>query len=133
MLLPEVEENVSFVWKELKCVEHETKPPPRYTPATLVSELEKNGIGRPSTYSTILNTLFKRKYIILQKGALIPQEIGTIVVNAMEDHFSGIMDKQFTAKMEEDLDNVALGKENWRDMIREFYNKVVVKPVVQTD
>ncbi|MFH1415102.1 MAG: type I DNA topoisomerase [Elusimicrobiota bacterium] len=119
--LPVLEKGMVFSWKTLDCFEHETKPPARYTPATIIKELEKNGIGRPSTYATILNTLFKRKYIIIEHGALIPQEIGMVVVDVMEKHFSRIIDNEFTAKMEENLDDIAHGKYNWQEMMDEFY------------
>jgi DNA topoisomerase-1 len=121
--LPGLETGEIFVWKKLEGIEHETKPPARYTPATLVSELEKNGIGRPSTYASILNTLFKRKYIVSEKGALVPQEIGIIVVDMLLEHFKSVMDYEFTAKMEENLDEVAVGKHEWREMIGGFYGE----------
>lgn len=119
--IPRLKEGTNFNWKELECKEHETKPPPRYTPATLVSELEKNGIGRPSTYAAILNTLFKRKYIHSDKGSLVPEDISFIVVDSLEKYFSGIMDKEFTAKMETNLDEIAEGKLSWQNMLKEFY------------
>lgn len=121
--IPDLKEEMSFLWKELESIEHETKPPARFTPATLISELEKNGIGRPSTYASILRTLIERKYIILEKGVLIPEEIGIVVTDVMEKHFSRIMNKKFTAKMEENLDDVAKGKHSWEKMIEEFYEK----------
>jgi len=121
--MPEVQKGASFNWKELNSSEHETKPPARFTPATLVNELEKNGIGRPSTYATIINTLFKRKYVVTEQGSLVPQEIGIIVVEELKKHFPSIMDKKFTALMENNLDEVAEGKINWKKMIGGFYEK----------
>jgi DNA topoisomerase-1 len=119
--IPELSAGMTFPWKKLESVEHETKPPARFTQATLVSELEKNGIGRPSTYATILNTLFKRKYVISEKGALVPQEIGMIVVDALEKYFSGVVDKSFTAHMEDTLDEIAKGSQDWHEMMKDFY------------
>ncbi len=121
--IPAVEKGESFHWKNIEGIEHETKPPARFTPATLVKELEKNGIGRPSTYASILKTLIMRKYIVLEKGALIPQEIGIVVVDVLEKHFSRIMDKKFTAGMEDNLDEIACGECDWHKMMSEFYSR----------
>ncbi|MDA3793033.1 MAG: type I DNA topoisomerase [Elusimicrobia bacterium] len=122
-IIPELEEGLEFKWDKLLDIEHETKPPPRYTQATLVKELEKNGIGRPSTYASIIRTLFKRKYVSSKKGALVPSEIAEVVVDALKEHFPNIMDKKFTAYMEDKLDEVAKGKKEWKVMLSEFYEK----------
>ncbi|MFC2062125.1 type I DNA topoisomerase [Elusimicrobiota bacterium] len=119
--LPELKVGEGFNWKKLEGTEHETKPPARFTPATLVSELEKNGIGRPSTYATILATLFKRKYVVYENGSLVPQEIGFVVVEALEEYFYGVMDNEFTARMENNLDEVAEGKMSCEEMLNEFF------------
>ncbi len=108
-------------WEKLEALSHQTQPPPRYTMATLVKELENNGIGRPSTYASILNTLFKRKYVFSDKGRLIPYEIAFEVIEGLQDHFQTIVDLEFTAKMEENLDLVAEGKMQWKEMLEEFY------------
>ncbi|MFC2091399.1 type I DNA topoisomerase [Elusimicrobiota bacterium] len=123
IILPELEIGMTFGWKEVLHIEHDTKPPARYTPATLVRELEKIGIGRPSTYATILRTLFLRKYIVSEKGALIPQEIGTVVSDTMGKHFQKLMSYEFTAEMEEKLDQIASGKQKWQHMIDAFYSR----------
>ncbi len=122
-IIPKLEKGEEYKWEELLDVEHETKPPPRYTQATLVKELERNGIGRPSTYASIIRTLFKRKYVNSKKGTLIPSEIAEIVVDALKEHFPNIMDKKFTAYMEDKLDEVAKGEKDWKDMLSEFYKK----------
>ncbi len=116
-----VEEGNVLNWQELGAIAHQTQPPPRYTMATLVKELENNGVGRPSTYASILNTLFKRKYIFSEKGRLVPDEISFEVIKGLQDHFQTIVDLEFTAKMEENLDLVAEGKMQWKEMLEVFY------------
>ncbi len=120
-ILPDVEKGQKFKWIKLDSTEHETKPPARFTPATLVNELEKNGIGRPSTYATIISTLFNRKYVRSKSGSLIPEEISFIVIESLEKHFFKIVDKKFTARMEEMLDEIAAGRQEWIEMIKDFY------------
>jgi DNA topoisomerase I len=101
--------------------QHFTQPPPRFSDASLVSDLEENGIGRPSTYAAILTTLQNRGYIIREKRRLMPTETGELVNDLLVDHFSDIVDVNFTADMEKDLDQVASGKKSWVDVVREFY------------
>ncbi|MBN2407550.1 MAG: type I DNA topoisomerase [Elusimicrobia bacterium] len=125
--IPMLAKGTAFSWKKLEHKEHETKPPARFTSATLISELEKNGIGRPSTYATILKTLVGRKYITRESGSLVPQEIGIIVVEALEKHFSGVIDREFTAKMENHLDEIAQGRINWKTMLEDFYEKFKIQ------
>ena len=120
-VIPPVSAGDVFRWMELCANHHQTKPPARFTPATLVSELEKNGIGRPSTYATILNTLFRRKYISSENGSLLPQEIGVVVTEALEKHFEQIVNYEFTAGMESRLDEIAAGRQDWKEMLKEFY------------
>ncbi|MGM0568471.1 MAG: type I DNA topoisomerase [Elusimicrobiota bacterium] len=119
--IPPVEKGDTLKWKKLGYSSHQTQPPARYTMASLVKELEKNGIGRPSTYAPILNTLFSRKYIHSEKGSLVPEEIAIIVTDNLQKHFSNVMDLKFTARMEENLDLVAQGKADWKKMLRQFY------------
>ncbi len=123
--LPAIAKGEIFKWKVLVSVQHETKPLPRFTTATLVKELEKNGIGRPSTYAAIINTLFKRKYVVSVHGALVPEEIGIIVSDVMEKHFEQIVDKKFTSRMENSFDDIASGKQDWKKMLGEFYNDFI--------
>jgi len=101
--------------------QHFTKPPPRYTEATLVRELEKHGIGRPSTYAPILSTIQLRGYVNREDKQLIPTELGFVVNDLLVEHFPDIVDVPFTAAMEEDLDRVAAGERDWVAVLREFY------------
>lgn len=101
--------------------QHFTQPPPRYTEATLVRDLEEKGIGRPSTYAPILSTIQARGYVERVDRRLIPTELGMIVNDLLVRHFSGIVDLNFTAKMEEDLDRIASGELEWVPMLRQFY------------
>ena len=101
--------------------QHFTQPPPRYTEATLVRTLEENGIGRPSTYAPILGTLQQRNYVTREGTRLTPTETGIVVNDLLTEHFAGVVDVGFTARMEEDLDKVASGELEWVEVIREFY------------
>ncbi|MBI2887450.1 MAG: type I DNA topoisomerase [Chloroflexi bacterium] len=107
---------------ELEQHQHFTQPPPRYTDATLIRALEANGIGRPSTYASILTTLQERGYVRRESRQFVPQELGFIVNDLLTEHFSEVVDLQFTARMEEELDDIAAGKRPWVPVIREFYN-----------
>lgn len=102
-------------------VQHFTQPPPRYTDASLVRTLEENGIGRPSTYAPTLSTLRQRGYITREQKRLIPTETGLIVNDLITEHFPNIVDVNFTAHMEADLDQVATGNMDWVEVISEFY------------
>ncbi len=103
--------------------QHFTQPPPRYTEATLVQVLEEYGIGRPSTYAPILSTIQQRGYVTREAKRLFPTETGVLVNELVVNHFPDIVDMQFTAKMESELDEVANGKIDWRKVIGEFYTK----------
>lgn len=101
--------------------QHFTQPPPRYTEATLVQKMEENGIGRPSTYAPILSTIQERGYVLREQKRLSPTETGILVNDLLMQHFSELIDINFTATMEEDLDKVADGHADWVDVIHEFY------------
>lgn len=101
--------------------QHFTQPPPRFSEATLVRTLEEYGIGRPSTYAPILSTLQQRGYVIRESKRLIPTETGVLVNDLITEHFPNIVDVNFTAIMEEDLDKIAAGEQEWVDVVREFY------------
>ena len=101
--------------------QHFTQPPPRFSDASLVKELEENGIGRPSTYAPTLSTLQNRGYITREQRRLFPTDTGELVNDLLVEHFSNIVDVSFTAEMEENLDQVADGKQTWVDVIRDFY------------
>ena len=107
-----------------------TEPPPRYTEATLVKTLEENGIGRPSTYAPIITTILARRYIEKVQKQIMPTELGRIVNKLLVENFGDIINVEFTANMEKDFDEIALGKQNWKKVIEEFYTpfeKVVEK------
>jgi DNA topoisomerase-1 len=101
--------------------QHETKPPARFTEASLIQFMEKEGIGRPSTYATTVSTLYDRGYIRKAGGALIPTFTGMAVTQLLEKHFADLVDVGFTSKMEESLDKIAEGKEEWLPYLRAFY------------
>lgn len=106
-----------------------TKPPPRFTEASLVKELEKSGIGRPSTYATIMNKIQSRDYTTKEKGALKPTDLGKVIAKMLEENFKLIMDIGFTAAMEDELELVEEDKRAWKDLIREFWKEFI--PMVE--
>jgi DNA topoisomerase-1 len=121
-ILPDL--NLNEVLKLIKLIpsQHFTQPPPRYTEASLIKTLEENGIGRPSTYAPIISTIQSRNYIEKdEQRRFLPTEIGTVVNDLLVEHFKDIVDIGFTAKMEEDLDEIAEGKKKWIPVIKEFY------------
>lgn len=101
--------------------QHFTEPPPRYTEATLIKSLEEKGIGRPSTYAPIISTIRQRGYVRTREGRLHPLELGETVNKVLVAHFPSIVDTGFTAHMEEELDEIAQGRQAWEETIREFY------------
>lgn len=119
--IPELTEDEELKGKTPKGKQHFTMPPARFSEATLVKTLEENGIGRPSTYSPIISTLLDRKYIEREKKTLIPTELGNIVNNIVSQYFKQIVDVEFTAEMENKLDGVEEGKEDWSKVVNEFY------------
>ena len=119
--LPELEENEEVKKKKLDAKQSFTEPPPRYTEASLVKALEEKGIGRPSTYAPTITTILARRYIEKEQKQLKPTELGKVVNKLLVENFGDIINVEFTAKMEEDFDEIAEGKENWRQVIKEFY------------
>ncbi|HBP01194.1 MAG: topoisomerase protein [Candidatus Moranbacteria bacterium GW2011_GWE1_49_15] len=120
--LPEMENGEELEAKDVTSTEKATTPPPRYNEASLVKVMEEHGIGRPSTYAPTISTIFERKYIDKNEDKkLIPLEIGMVVNDTLVEHFPQIVDIDFTANMEEDLDGVAEGKKDWVPLIRDFY------------
>jgi DNA topoisomerase I len=103
--------------------QHSTQPPPRFTEATLVKALEEKGIGRPSTYATILTTIQDREYVLRQEGKFSPTELGFIINDLLVESFADIFDIQYTARMEEELDEIEDGKIVWTEALHEFYGK----------
>ncbi len=120
-ILPEIKIGQILEYFSSNASEHTTTPPPRYNEASLVSSLEKHGIGRPSTYAPIISTLFDRLYIEKNEGRLMPTEIGKSVSEFLVKNFSNIDDIPFTAKMEEELDEIAEGKLKWQNVLSQFY------------
>ena len=128
--LPELEENEVLNKENINCKQSFTEPPPRYTEASLVKALEEKGIGRPSTYSPTITTILERRYIEKEKKQLCPTELGKIVNKLLTENFENVVNVEFTAKMENQFDEIAEGKEKWKKVIEEFYNpfeKVVEK------
>jgi len=119
--LPPLEEGQTLRVVKVEPQQSFTQPPPRYTEATLIKELEEKGIGRPSTYATIISTLFERGYVVKEKGRLVPTELGKLVNKLLIKSFPEIMDVKFTANMESKLDEIEEGRANWIDVLKEFY------------
>ena len=119
--LPELEIGATVIKQKLNSKQSFTAPPPRYTEASLVKALEEKGIGRPSTYSPTVTTILERRYIEKEQKQLMPTELGKVVNKLLVENFPNIIDVEFTAKIEEEFDAVAEGKENWKQILREFY------------
>lgn len=120
-MLPQLDEGEKVKPVELKPSQHFTQPPSRYTEATLVKALEEKGIGRPSTYAPTISTIISRGYVIKDKKYLLPTELGRIVNKLMEEYFKDIVNINFTADMETQLDAVEDGKRRWKELLNEFY------------
>src|SRR5207249_5450047 len=119
--LPEVTEGDVLKLLEVKPEQHFTQPPPRFSEATLVKELEEKGIGRPSTYAAILSTIQDRGYVEKKEGRLWPTELGVMVNGLLVKSFPDIVSTDFTAQMEEQLDQVEEGQADWVKLLRQFY------------
>ena len=120
-MIPELEQKQEVKKQSIDTKQSFTEPPARYTEASLVKTLEEKGIGRPSTYSPTITTILERRYIEKEQKQLIPTELGKIVNKLLVENFSDIINVEFTANIESQFDNIAEGKENWREMIRTFY------------
>ncbi|MDP2127733.1 MAG: type I DNA topoisomerase [Pseudohongiella sp.] len=121
VVLPDVSAGEKLALEQLEPKQHFTKPSPRYTEASLVKELEKRGIGRPSTYAAIISTIQERGYVKVESRRFYAQKMGDIVAERLEESFTDLMDYDFTAKMESSLDEVAAGVKNWKQVLDEFY------------
>ncbi len=119
--LPALTEGESLQLHEVTPEQHFTEPPPRYTEASLIKELEERGIGRPSTYVPIISTIVDRKYVAVEQRRFAPLELGKKVNEVMKTHFPRIVDIGFTADLETELDRVEEGDEEWVRVIRDFY------------
>ena len=120
-ILPVLEEGGSVSFTSVNAEQHFTQPPARYTEASLVRTLEEKGIGRPSTYAPTITTIISRGYVSREKKRLYPTELGYMVTDVMLEYFAPIVDVDFTAQMEEKLDEVEEGQEEWRAVLRDFY------------
>ena len=129
-LLPDLSEGTSLSFHQAFANQSFTKPPPRYTEASLVKELEKSGIGRPSTYSAIMQKILSRSYTTKERGSLRPTELGVIICQMLEDSFPNIINASFTAKMEEQLDEIAEKDSDWLKYIGKFWEEFY--PTVKT-
>lgn len=120
-VLPELSEGEDLTLIKLIPEQHFTEPPARYTEASLVKTLEENGVGRPSTYAPTISTILNRGYVELEERKFVPKEIGFTVTDLLAENFPFIVNIDFTAKMEEELDNIAEGKRTWQSLMKEFY------------
>ena len=121
VMLPMLEAGQEVKKKKLNPKQSFTEPPARYTEASLVKELEAKGIGRPSTYSPIITTIIERRYVEKDKKQLVPTELGEVVNKLLIENFSDVVNVEFTAKVENEFDDVASGKEEWKQVLRDFY------------
>ncbi|MEW6223786.1 MAG: type I DNA topoisomerase [Chloroflexota bacterium] len=119
--LPPLREGDATRVLDVTSTQHFTEPPPRYTEATLIKALEENGIGRPSTYAATISTILERGYVRVEERRLQPEEIGEIVTDLLVAHFGEYVDLAFTARMEEELDEVARGEREWVPLLRAFF------------
>lgn len=126
-LLPDVKKGDELILDKLDPSQHFTKPAPRFTEASLVKELEKKGIGRPSTYASIISTIQDRGYVKLENKRLFAEKMGDIVTDRLTASFPDLMDYTFTAALEDKLDHVAEGEQDWKDVLDNFYGDFKVK------
>jgi DNA topoisomerase-1 len=120
-VLPPVKEGDEITLRDIRADQHFTEPPPRYNDATLVKALEEYGIGRPSTYASIISTLQERGYVEVDNKRFVPRDIGRIVNKFLTDHFTRYVDYDFTAHMEDELDEVSRGEREWVEVLEEFW------------
>jgi DNA topoisomerase-1 len=120
--LPPLEEGDQVQLIKIRPEQHFTEPPPRYSEASLVKTLEEHGIGRPSTYATIISTLQQREYVTLEKKRFQPTDVGRIVSKFLTNHFTRYVDYDFTARLEDELDEVSRGEKDWVPLMREFWD-----------
>ena len=120
--LPDLNEGENVDFRDFKKEQHFTQPPARYTEATLVKAMEEKGVGRPSTYAATISTIEDREYVLKKEKRLWPTPLGEVVTGLMLERFNDIIDVEFTAHMETELDEVEEGKRNWRELLREFYD-----------
>ena len=119
--IPELEKGQILKLIKTDSQQHFTQPPPRFTEASLVKLLEEKNIGRPSTYAPIIDTIIRRNYVERESRQFIPTELGFIVTDLLKKHFAGLIDVEFTAQMEEELDQIEEGTMDWKKVIKGFY------------
>ncbi|HEV2756872.1 MAG TPA: type I DNA topoisomerase [Actinomycetota bacterium] len=132
-LLPDLDEGDVLDLRALDAAQHFTQPPPRFTEATLVKRMEEVGIGRPSTYAPTVRLLVDREYVRTESRRLFPTPRGEVVIELLEAHFPEVVDVEFTARMEEDLDQVALGSREMNPLVREFFEAFTAHVAEQSD
>lgn len=120
-MLPQLDEGNVLNLIELLSEQNFTQPPARFTEASLVKDLEEKGIGRPSTYAPIIGTLLERRYIVREKKSLLPTDLGFVVTELLEKYFKEIVDADFTANLEDRLDDIEIKNINWKDIVGDFY------------
>ncbi len=121
-ILPPMEEGDVVALEKVRPEQHFTEPPPRYSEASLVRALEEYGIGRPSTYASIISTLTNREYVILENRRFKPTSVGRVVNKFLTDHFTQYVDYDFTARLEDELDQVSLGEKDWVPLLKQFWD-----------
>lgn len=121
-VLPKLSEGDILKTEEITGNQHFTQPPPRYNEASLIKAMEENGIGRPSTYAPTISTILDRHYVEFEQKQLKPTPLGDTITEVLEEHFKCIVDVKFTAKMEDDLDKIEEGQEEWVEVLRDFYS-----------
>jgi DNA topoisomerase-1 len=121
--LPLVTQGEELRFKSIEPEQHFTEPPPRFNEATLVKELESDGVGRPSTYASILSTIQEREYVKKDGGKFVPTELGMLVTDLLLENFKNLFDITYTARMEEELDEIEEGKMDWREAMSDFYER----------
>ncbi len=124
-LLPPLAKGEKLKKEQLTPEQHFTQPPPRFTEASLVKTMEEYGIGRPSTYASIMNTLVTRKYVRLEKRTFYPEDTGRVVAKLLVEHFSQYVDYDFTAELEEDLDAISRGEKAWVPQVKQFWDPFI--------
>ncbi len=122
-LLPPMEKDDLIPLRELRAEQHFTEPPPRYSEASLVKSLEAHGIGRPSTYASIISTLQNREYVVLENRRFVPTDVGQVVNKFLSNHFTKYVDYDFTAKLEDDLDAISRGEQDWKPLLSKFWGE----------
>jgi len=121
-MLPALTEGETVDLNKVRPEQHFTEPPPRYTEASLVKALEEHGIGRPSTYASIISTLQDREYVVMDKRRFMPTDVGRIVNKFLTEHFTQYVDYDFTARLEDELDEISRGEKEWIPVMREFWD-----------